>query len=213
MATKIAIKQDNEAGAEPTQATETGPAAPPHELRQPPHTRRAEPDSATGEHREAAIEEAPSAPNPEERRPAIDLLEHQLVHSAPHDCNQDMRSKLRHGTVDLYSSLSPKNASDSVLARFMVGLTNMSFDCLDRSQRSSDRAREVNLRYAVKGAATVLEVMKFYDARRERAEQKATDGNGKADAEDVGNAHTGDTEEQAPETESVSCSQTRTEED
>ncbi|MGB6949061.1 MAG: hypothetical protein WBD84_07660 [Methyloceanibacter sp.] len=137
-----------------------------------------------------------------ERRPGIDLLQHQLVNSVTRQYSPEITSKLRHGAVDLYSSLSPQNASDSVLARLVVGLNNMTMDCLDRVHRSSDRAREINLRYAVKGAATLVDVMKFNDARRGRAQPTVTVGKVKIEAGAqaiVGNVQTGDPQEQEPE--------------
>ena len=200
MPAKIDIEQDNEPdiAAEPD-ATETGPASPLPELgfRRPP-ARGEGTNSTTGENREpnAAVEAAASTPSPVARQPRVDLLDHQLVNSVTRHYSAEITSKLRHGAVDLYSSLSPKNASDSVLARLIVGLNNMTMDCLDRIHWGPDHAREVNLRYAAKGAATLVEVMKFYDARRGRAQQTVTVGKVKVEAGAqaiVGNVQTGGT--------------------
>jgi hypothetical protein len=125
-----------------------------------------------------------------------ELLEHQLNTSVPSGYAQEIQSKFRRGAVDLYASLRPKDAIDSILARLTVGLTNLTMDCVDRAGISGTKpARDVNLRYAMKGATVVVELIKARESRRGQGGQNVTVGKVNVEAGGqaiVGNIETGE---------------------
>ena len=187
-------------GAEPVAATEATPAIP---LDEPDHQHSDAnaPNLATLEGKKEPglpVEAAATTPlagsTNNERRPAVDLVEHQLNTSVTRNYNQETGSKLRKGTFDLYSRLAPRDAIDSMLAGAMVGLSNATMDCFDRANWSG-RARELNLRYGIKGAATLADLSKLYDSRRGRGGQNVTVGKVNVEAGGqaiVGNIETGE---------------------
>jgi hypothetical protein len=111
-----------------------------------------------------------------QRRPRNDLLEHQLTSSVTRGHNQEKQQKLSDGAVDLYDALAPKDAIDSMLGSAMVALSNATMNCFDRANWGFERSRELNLRYGIKGAATLAELSKLYDSRRGQGQQAVTVG-------------------------------------
>jgi hypothetical protein len=150
-------------GTEPVTPTETTPAAPLEE------TDCQHPDASALTSVEAAAT-TPFAALADQRRPRLDLLEHQLNTSVTRDFTQETESRLKKGAIDLYFSLAPRDAIDSMLASAMVALSNATMDCFDRAN-CSGRARELNLRYGIKGAATLADLSELYDSRRGKGEQ------------------------------------------
>jgi hypothetical protein len=90
----------------------------------------------------------------------------------------------------LYQDFQAADPVDSILARLMVGISNMSMDALSRATRT-DRfdVRELELKSATKGALVVAELAKAYDARRDR--EKRTVNVGQVNVEAGGQAVVG----------------------
>lgn len=113
------------------------------------------------------------------RRPGeVELLGHQLnlVARDGRVCGAENRANLRKGTLSLYSSLSSKDPIDSMLARVMVAITNLTMECIARAESSSAPSQEINLRYSIKGAVTLAQLTEAYDSRRGRGRRHVTVG-------------------------------------
>jgi hypothetical protein len=75
--------------------------------------------------------------------------------------------------VDLYRALDPKTARESLLVGQLLAVNNASMDCYARAARCNElAARDLNLKYAMKGAAHVVELIDALD----RSRAKSTDG-------------------------------------
>jgi len=172
---------DPSVSAQPTTATNALPETAADEadcqrpVVDPPILDSLEEKSEPGLPVEAAAETPLALSGTNQRRPRVDLLEHQLVRSVTRNYPHETASKLRKGTVDLYSSLTPRDAIDSMLAGAIVGLSNATMDCFDRATLS-EKTRELNLRYGIKGAATLADLGKLYDSRRGQGGQTVTVG-------------------------------------
>ena len=135
--------------------------------------------------------------SPTKKRAAkVDLLEHQLsaVAQEGNSCGKELRSKLRKGTVDLHDSLSPNDSIDSMLAGVMVGIHNLTMECIAWTGYGFSSSREENLRYSIKGARTLAELAEVYEARRGRGCRRVTVGT--VNVEQGGQAIVGNVEPQ-----------------
>jgi hypothetical protein len=106
------------------------------------------------------------------RPPRIDLLEHQLKLVTGKDWGGEIRQKLMRGAIDLYRSLEPQDAIDAILAGIIVGLNNVTMDCLGKSSSIDVRKEEVRLKYGIKAATVLADVLMQYQERRPRTEGK-----------------------------------------
>jgi hypothetical protein len=108
------------------------------------------------------------------------LLADQLVRATPlHGWpNGEVTRALKGGSVGLYRSLNPKNAEESVLARLIVGGTNAAMDCFALAGQSlqSDRARELNLKFGLKAADTVNNLIRMLQSHRAQGPQNVLVG-------------------------------------
>lgn len=108
------------------------------------------------------------------------LLTDQLVRATPlHGRpNGEVTRALKGGSVGLYLSLNPGNAEESVLARLIVGGTNAAMDCfaLAGQSRQSDRARELNLKFGLKAADTVNNLIRMLQSHRAQGPQNVLVG-------------------------------------
>jgi len=199
------------ASDEPTTATDAAPAMSPdeagcqHPVADPPTLVTLEEKSESGLPVEAPSTTPLAGSATNKRRPHVDLLEHQLVMSVTRNSPKERASRLVKGTFDLYSSLAPEDAIDSMLAGAMVGLLNAIMDCFDRANWSG-RARELNLRYGIKGAATLAALTKLYDSRRGQGRQTVTVGKVNVEAGGqaiVGNVDSGDRRKRATKSKST----------
>ncbi len=120
----------------------------------------------------------------DESRPDPNLLVHQLMKIvAPSGLDSHQRRKANGEVIALYSSLGSRNPIESMIDRNLVGINLATMDCLARVALSSNsRAREMNLRYAMQGAATLIDLVKLRDARRGLSPQNVSVGNVKVEA-------------------------------
>jgi hypothetical protein len=130
-------KDESSIGAEPIVANEAVPAVPLDE----PDRRHADANTGIGLPVKAAATTSLAGSANNQRRPRNDLLDHQLNSSVTKDYSQEIGSKLRKGTLDLYFSLAPRDAIDSMVAGALVGLSNLIMDCFDQATRSGERAK------------------------------------------------------------------------
>jgi len=148
----------------------------------------------------------------DERRPDPDLLVHQLVRAAgTRFGNSHKGTKLTGDAVALYSALQSRDPMESILHRLIVGLSNTAMDCLSRAQTGNPRARELELRYANKSAATIGDLMKLRDTRRGQGGSNVTVGKVKVESGGqaiVGNVNAGKERTQAPRPEATPRSRT-----
>jgi hypothetical protein len=96
-----------------------------------------------------------------------DLLEHQLKLVTGKDWAGDTRE------IDLYRSLEPQDAIGAIRASIIVGLNNVTMDTLAKVSTLDVRAEEVRLKYGIKGAAVLADLLNQYQARRSRTQGKA----------------------------------------
>jgi hypothetical protein len=73
----------------------------------------------------------------------------------------------------LYRSLEPQDAIDAIRASIIVGLNNVTMDTLAKVSTLDVRAEEVRLKYGIKGAAVLADLLNQYQARRSRTQGKA----------------------------------------
>jgi hypothetical protein len=119
----------------------------------------------------------------DESRPDPDLLVDQLMKTvAPRGLDSHQSRKIKGEALALYSSLGSRSPLESMIDRVMVGINIATMDCLARVPLSDSRAREVNLRYAMQGAATLIDLVKLRDARRGQGPQNVSVGNVKVEA-------------------------------
>jgi hypothetical protein len=85
----------------------------------------------------------------------------------------ETREKLTRAAIDLYRSLEPQDAIDAIRASIIVGLNNVNMNCLAKASTIDLRAEEVRLKYGIKGAAVLADLLKQYQARRARTRGKA----------------------------------------
>ena len=78
-----------------------------------------------------------------------------------------MQASLRAGSVELYNDLAPENPIDTILARVIVGLTNVTMQCFDRIPLcKNDAARDINLRNGNKCVERLVDIIGLYENRK-----------------------------------------------
>jgi hypothetical protein len=104
-----------------------------------------------------------------------------LIAAAPGRYLKDTNFEAAMGgaTYDLYESLAPRDAQDSILSLLTVSVTNASLDCLALAARvppDNLAVRELNLRYGLKAAETAADLIKALDDRRRGTTDRVTVG-------------------------------------
>lgn len=119
----------------------------------------------------------------ERERPRIDhtadfgLLIHQVTYSVPLGSEENRNWRLMDGAVGLYQSLKPQDPIESIIARLIVASTNATMDCLGRAaQCGESRARDLDLRYGLKAAPVVADLIKLLESRRGQSRPSVTVG-------------------------------------
>jgi len=89
-----------------------------------------------------------------------------------------LEQRMMDDAIDLYRSLGPQDPIESLLGRLMIGVTNSSMDCLGRAARCNQSlpARDLNLRYGIKGTAVVADLVKVWESHRGQGRQNVTVG-------------------------------------
>jgi hypothetical protein len=113
--------------------------------------------------------------SPRSAPPFDRLLVGQLAMSVP---GWQTDAELVDGAVQLYKSFKPVDASESVLARIAIGLTNATMDGLERAARidATPASRQIELRLSQKAAATIVDVLTALDKHRGLDRQKVSVG-------------------------------------
>ena len=139
----------------------------------------AEPDCVAGDTSSSKnCADRVKASNFREKPPDKDLIVHQLtplipLRGVPHHQAQRLQSDV----IALYSSMGSRNSLESILNRLIVGVEVATLDCFARAaEKTDERARDVNLRHAMKGAATIINLMRFRDERRGQVSQSVAVG-------------------------------------
>ena len=103
------------------------------------------------------------------------LLVSQLAFSVPGWQSDDASID---DAVQLYRSFRPVDATESVLARLTVGLTNAAMDGLERAARANQKpeTRQMELKLSQKGAATIVQVLTLLQKHRGLDRQKVSVG-------------------------------------
>src|SRR5262245_43565987 len=86
---------------------------------------------------------------------------------------------MNQGVLDLYNKINKGDAIDCMLALHAASITSMSANCYSQAALCSPndvRIRDLNLRYGLKGSATVVEIVKALDNRRGAKSEKVTVG-------------------------------------
>jgi hypothetical protein len=132
---------------------------------------------------EAELDEQSAAranlPQLDKARPDPDLLVYQLTASVntPFVKGGHIAKKMKGDALRLYAALESKDPIESILDRLIIGLTNATMGCLARtSLTDKSEARHLNLRYAIKGADSLGNLVKLRDARRGEGPQSVTVG-------------------------------------
>ena len=111
-------------------------------------------------------------------------------------------------TIALYLQFDATDAIETLLARIMVGMGNMTMDCLARSVVADTVVgRELELSYATRGALVVTELTKAFDGHRGRGKQNVTVGHvnvGSGGQAVVGNVNAERARDQVPDPEPTS---------
>jgi hypothetical protein len=96
--------------------------------------------------------------------------------NTPHGFNSSIEL-MADSSVALYQDFQAADPVDSIIARLMVGLSNMTMDALARAGRTKYlEERELEIKNATKGALVCGELAKAYDARRGRGNQTVNVG-------------------------------------
>jgi hypothetical protein len=106
----------------------------------------------------------------------------QCALTAPHQYLRDDESKRQatDGSVELYSALQPNDPLQSMLASLIVGISNTTSDCLSQAARLSPDAlqhRDLNLKYALKGAGVVTRLIEAFERLRGSRPSNVSVGN------------------------------------
>jgi hypothetical protein len=120
--------------------------------------------------------------------------------------------------VDMHRRLSPQDPIESILGRLIIAVTNLSMDCLGRATQCHNAlpALDLNLKYGMKGAAVVAELVKVFDSRRGHGPKKVTVGNVNVEAGGqaiVGNLEAGDRQKQTNEPQTIRRAKTKESDD
>ena len=107
------------------------------------------------------------------------------------------------GAIELYLDFNPTDATESILARLAVGLTNATMDGLDRANRAGlkPEVRHMEVKLSHKGSAAVVDVLKMLETHR-RADRNISVKNvnvGNGGKAIVGNVRTGRSQEEDKE--------------
>jgi hypothetical protein len=93
--------------------------------------------------------------------------------------NKKLEDSLSCAALDFYDKLAPRDAQESMLAFLAVSIMNAGLDCLAVAARVNPGnlpVRELNLRYGLKAAAHMADLIKTLDDRRRRKADKVTVG-------------------------------------
>jgi hypothetical protein len=167
-------KNEPRVPAEAVATTKPAPAAP---LAEPGSTAEARALATMEESKKSGLPDQsastePSRPRLANRPPDLGLLERQLNRLVPGFIGLDERVKMQRGAIDLYVSLQPTDPIESIIARQIVGLNNLSMDCFEQAaQTTKVPVRDVNLRYGIKGAALLADFIKLFESRRSQGPQ------------------------------------------
>ena len=95
----------------------------------------------------------------------------------------------------LYQDFQAADPVESILARLMVGISDMSMDALSRAMRTNQfDVRELELKSATNGALVIGKLARVYDERRDRGKQTVNVGQVNVEAGGqavVGNVNSG----------------------
>jgi hypothetical protein len=88
----------------------------------------------------------------------------------PEDTEHETQLEIKMGPIAHYAAIEAEDGLESALARVIVGVTNGTMDCFGRAARNTEwpKAREVDLRYGIKGALALTELVKAFDNHRSR---------------------------------------------
>jgi hypothetical protein len=130
---------------------------------------------------------------PDPRRYHVLGLTHCAL-TAPYEYmkNDQLSGRSRDGSLELYSSLHPENALQSVLASLIISVSNATNDCLSLAARVPAQElqhRDVNLRHGLKGAAVVTQLIDAFE--RVRGNRPGNVSVGKVNVESGGQAIVG----------------------
>ena len=105
--------------------------------------------------------EAPAHVSAQSTRPYLpSLLENQLINTVGGYYGFDYKKKLEKGTLRLYEELAPSNVTESIVARHIVGLNNVTMECIGKFALSGKNVPL--LRQALKASELTREMIKFY---------------------------------------------------
>jgi hypothetical protein len=130
-------------------------------------------------------------------RPDPDLLVSQLTASVNTTSvsGGHQAKKMKEDILRLYAALESNNAMESIVDRVIIGVSSATMDCFARAASTAQiPARDVNLRYAMKGADTLGNLVKLRDARRGGGQRSVTVGKLKVESGGqaiVGNVNAG----------------------
>jgi hypothetical protein len=88
------------------------------------------------------------------------LLRHQLCCTIASNYGHRFREKLEEGIIRLYEQLAPTDVIQSILARHIVGLHNVSFEAIGQFNRGGKNA--ALLRQALKASELTRQTMELY---------------------------------------------------
>ena len=100
------------------------------------------------------------------RIPDPTLLCNQLLGASGAIGNSHQEIEIRSEFVALYSALDSRDSVESMLDRVLVALNAATMDAFNRASRGGSRGREIELRYGMKGAQVLSDLIKLRDARR-----------------------------------------------
>jgi len=167
-----------------------------------------EPVDGENDHKSLLQPGAGGEPNPPtgfaqtEFKPPLDrLLVSQIASSVPDWLSNP---EAVDGAVQLYLNFKPTDATEDVLARLAVGLTNATLDGLERASRTAlnPQVRQTELKLSHKGSAAVVDVLKMLETHRRSDNQKIRVGSvnvGSGGQAIVGNVHAAPRDDQDPE--------------
>jgi len=127
--------------------------------------------------------------------PDRDLLAYQLTASVDVPFSGHLRKKMKDDAMRLYAALDSRNVDETIENRVLVAITNATMGCFARAVAThQSQARNIDLRYGIKGAEAIGSLLKLRDARRGRGPQSVTVGTVKVESGGqaiVGNVNAG----------------------
>lgn len=156
--TELRENDEPSVGAEPVAATEAAAVVPLDE----PDRQHPDADELTLAKLERTKEPGLPVEAAAAAEPGLPLTR-QLIGSVRLGGNEQLNWTLIGDAVGLYQSLKPQDPIESIISRLIVAGTNATMDCLERAAQfdGSSRARELNLRYGLKGAPVVADLIKL----------------------------------------------------